>query len=280
MVPAEWVSMKSNKGNQFSKWVCVLALAIAGLLGSMSAAWASQSVTLGWDAISDPQIVGYRLHYGTSTGNYTQFFDVGASNTVTLTNLTAGTDYFFVVTCYNTVGAESLPSDEVSFSVAANVAPAVSLVSPGNTINGPATVTLSASASGTNASIVRVEFYAGSSKLGVATTAPYSIVWNNAQPGNYNLTAVAYDSNGSSSTSNAVPLNVVAFGATSLQRDQSGNYQLTVTGVVGSTCSVYVSEDLVNWRLLQTVANSGGTVTVSDSTANQVPRRFYKLASN
>lgn len=272
--------MISNGNVRLFRWICMLAFVVSGLLGSMSAVHASQSITLGWDLDADPQITGYRLYYGTASGSYTQSLDVGDLNTVTLLSLAGGNTYYAVVTSYNTAGAESLPSDEVSFNVATNSVPMVSLASPGSTINGPATITLSASASADNASIIRVEFYAGSSKLGVATTAPYSVVWNSAQPGNYNLSAVAYDSNNVSASSDVVPVNIVSFGVTNLERTSNGNYQFTVTGAPGSTCSIYISEDLVNWRLWEAVTNDNGTVRVSDETANQVPRRFYKLVSS
>ena len=77
-----------------------------------------------------------------------------------------------------------------------------------------------------------------------------------------------------------MPVNIVQFGVTGLQRESGGNYLLTISGAPGTKCSIYVSEDLVNWRLLQKVTNTNGTVTFNDTTAYQVPRRFYKLASN
>lgn len=60
------------------------------------------------------EVVGYRLHCGTASHNYTQIQDVGNATVATVSNLTAGRIYYFVVTAYNAVG-ESLPSNEVSF---------------------------------------------------------------------------------------------------------------------------------------------------------------------
>ncbi len=42
--------------------------------------------------------LGYRLHCGTASHNYTQIQDVGNATTVTVSNLTAGQIYFFC--CY------------------------------------------------------------------------------------------------------------------------------------------------------------------------------------
>src|SRR5437870_5649230 len=50
---------------------------IAFLLSCATPALASQNVTLAWDPSADPNTVGYDLHYGNGTGNYTQTINVG-----------------------------------------------------------------------------------------------------------------------------------------------------------------------------------------------------------
>jgi hypothetical protein len=84
-------------------------------VGSLSPAQAAQSVTLAWNPDTDPTVVGYRLHDGTSSGNYSQTIEVGNTTTATVSNLTAGRRYYFTVTAYNAAGLESLPSNQVSF---------------------------------------------------------------------------------------------------------------------------------------------------------------------
>lgn len=80
-------------------------------------AQAAQSVFLLWNANPAPDIVGYRVHYGTSSGNYSQSNDVGNVTGTTISNLNAGQTYYFAVTDYDTSGLESLPSNEVAYSV-------------------------------------------------------------------------------------------------------------------------------------------------------------------
>ncbi|MGB8170219.1 MAG: fibronectin type III domain-containing protein, partial [Chthoniobacteraceae bacterium] len=63
----------------------------------------------------EPDIAGYRLYYGTSSGTYPQMFDVGNTTGATVSNLAAGSRYYFAVTAYDTSYLESLPSDEVIF---------------------------------------------------------------------------------------------------------------------------------------------------------------------
>lgn len=71
---------------------------------------AAPIVTLAWDANTD-NTIGYKVHYGTATRNYTTHVDVG---NVTTTNFTLppGT-YFFAVSAYNQ-GGDSGYSAEVS----------------------------------------------------------------------------------------------------------------------------------------------------------------------
>ncbi len=73
-------------------------------------------VTLAWDASTDPKIVGYKIHYGNSSGSYQTVIDVGNIATYTISNLLDGTPYYFVATDYNTSGIESGYSNEVVFN--------------------------------------------------------------------------------------------------------------------------------------------------------------------
>ena len=99
----------------------VLSGIISLLLGlSLSPLQAAQSVTLAWNAVSG--VAGYRLHYGTASGTYIQITDVGDITTATVSSLTPGSTYYFVVTAYNVAGLESLPSNQVSFLATANAA--------------------------------------------------------------------------------------------------------------------------------------------------------------
>ena len=104
--------------------IALRALLLFLLLSStiVPSASATQSVTLSWDQNPEPDIAGYRLHYGTATGAYTETLDVGNVTTVTVSDLLDTASYFFVVTAFNTAGLESLPSNEATFT------PAVALV--------------------------------------------------------------------------------------------------------------------------------------------------------
>jgi uncharacterized repeat protein (TIGR02543 family) len=72
-------------------------------------------VTLAWDASTDPNVVGYKIHYGTASGNYPAVVNVGNKTTYTITNLPAGTVYYFAATGYDSSGQESGYSNEVVY---------------------------------------------------------------------------------------------------------------------------------------------------------------------
>ena len=86
-------------------------------------------VTLAWDLSSSPDIAGYRLYSGTTSGVYSQTSELGNATSTLVSNLVTGKTYFFVVTAYNTMGVESAPSDEVSYLAPPTTAPA-QMVSP------------------------------------------------------------------------------------------------------------------------------------------------------
>src|SRR4051794_39438214 len=71
------------------------------------------SITLAWDPSPDP-VGGYIIYWGTQSGQYTQQLNVGRTTTMQVTGLTAGNPYYFTVRAYNSAGALSAPSTEVS----------------------------------------------------------------------------------------------------------------------------------------------------------------------
>ena len=81
------------------------------------------AVSLAWDAPSTntdgsalTNLGGYKIHYGSSPGNYTGVLDVGLRGSYSLSDLAPGT-YYFTVTAYNRNGSESESSNEVNKTV-------------------------------------------------------------------------------------------------------------------------------------------------------------------
>ena len=86
---------------------------------------ASTSVTLGWvaptansDGSPITNLAGYKIHYGTSSSDYTETValnNAGLTRYV-LDNLKSGT-YYFAITAYNAQGMESPLSGEITTTV-------------------------------------------------------------------------------------------------------------------------------------------------------------------
>ncbi|MEI6393784.1 MAG: Ig-like domain-containing protein [Verrucomicrobiota bacterium] len=128
--------------------------------------------------------------------------------TLVLDNVQAVDAGIYTVVVSNASG--SLTSAAATLTVTVNQPPIVSLTSPTNnaTFTTPATIALVASASDSDGTIAKVEFFAGSTKLGEDTTAPYNFTWNNVAAGTYALSAKATDNQGAITTSIAVAITV------------------------------------------------------------------------
>ena len=101
-------------------------------------------------------------------------------------------------------------STAVSVTVNTNRAPTVSLSSPasGATYTAPATIAIAATASDTDGSVARVDFYANDQPVGSDTTSPFSFSWTNVAAGTYSLKAIATDNGGATTTSGLVSVTV------------------------------------------------------------------------
>src|SRR6185503_1751746 len=102
----------------------VLALARNVLVAAVSLCTltvrAASSAKVDWDASPSPNITAYTVRYGTASGSYPISQGAGTALTATVTNLTVGTRYYFVVTARNSSGLESDPSSEVSYTPSAS----------------------------------------------------------------------------------------------------------------------------------------------------------------
>jgi PA14 domain/K319L-like, PKD domain len=89
----------------------VIALVIATCV---SAASAEASVRLAWEANTEPDIAGYRLSYGTTSGQYATTIDVGNVTTFDFFEPNTSVKYFLAVRAYNAAGLSGPYSNEIS----------------------------------------------------------------------------------------------------------------------------------------------------------------------
>ena len=96
-------------------------------------------------------------------------------------------------------------------NILVDVPPAVTLTNPADNdyfVQG-SNICLGASASDAGGAVTQVEFFQGTTSLGVVPNAPYVLAWSNAPAGLYVLTACAMDNNGITTTSAPVTIHVL-----------------------------------------------------------------------
>jgi hypothetical protein len=102
-----------------ARWLRVRVLAVLVPLVAVSGNSLAGQVKLAWDPVANA--TGYRLHYGTSSGSYSSSVDAQSQTTVTVSGLTDGVRYYFVVTAYNSTTTSNF-SNEVSAVVPTSTA--------------------------------------------------------------------------------------------------------------------------------------------------------------
>ncbi|SEW25588.1 chitinase [Chitinophaga sp. YR573] len=95
-------------------------------------------------------------------------------------------------------------------STPTNVAPVVNLTAPAANASytAPGSISITATATDSDGTVAKVEFYNGTTLLGTSTTSPYSYTWSNVAAGSYTIKAIATDNSGASTTSSSVAVTV------------------------------------------------------------------------
>jgi hypothetical protein len=75
-------------------------LVIAAFVCTTSTVFAQSSITLAWDASSDPAVTGYILSWGTTAGSYSSSLNVGKVTQYTVAGLNPDIKYTFAVQAY------------------------------------------------------------------------------------------------------------------------------------------------------------------------------------
>ena len=158
---------------------------VAVLLSAFAARAATTNVTLAWNANTETNLAGYRLHYGTASGVYSASKLVGAGVlSTTASNLTTGQTYYFAVKATNTAGLESPFSTEVAYLIpGVNTAP----VASAQTVTTPEDAAKAITLSGTDADGNALSFsIVSSANFGTLSGALPNITYT--PPANFNGT--------------------------------------------------------------------------------------------
>jgi peptidoglycan/xylan/chitin deacetylase (PgdA/CDA1 family)/regulation of enolase protein 1 (concanavalin A-like superfamily) len=192
-----------------------------------------------------------------------------------------------VLSSHDVTALASSTMDGVGVTGASPAAPAVTITVPtsgSSYYNAPAAIPITATATGgTGATVGRVDFYAGSTLVGTATSGPYSATWGSAAAGSYSLTAVVTDSLGRTGTSSPVTISVGSSAPPSVAITAPANgasYQAPATIPIGATAtagngsSVSRVEFYAGATLIGTASASPYAVTWSN-----VPAGSYSLTA-
>ena len=134
--------------------------------------------------------------------------DTAAPYTYSNTAVPVGS-YSYTAKAYDNNGGVTTSTP---IAVKVNAAPSVALTSPaaGTVVQPSGSVNLAATATDTDGTVVKVEFYRGTTLLGTATAAPYTYSDTGAPSGTYSYSARAYDDNGAVTASAGVSVRVNA----------------------------------------------------------------------
>jgi hypothetical protein len=79
-------------------------------------------LTVAWEKNPEPGVAGYKIYYGTSSGEYDYSVDVGNQTICTISGIEPDRTYYFAATAYNEIG-ESNFSAEKSYSISSEPDP-------------------------------------------------------------------------------------------------------------------------------------------------------------
>jgi hypothetical protein len=156
--------------------------------------------------------------------------------------------------------------------------PTVTLTNPvsGAVFAAPASINLKASASVSGGTVTNVEYFAGTTSLGHATTSPFAVTGNLPNPGSYALKAVATAS-GLSATSSVVNITVVSPTPVTLTPPTfvGGQFSFSYSADPGLRYVVQSSSNLVDW--VSVVTNVAAGTSVPFSTGLATDPAFYRV---
>jgi PKD repeat protein len=170
-------------------------LALLATLGIFIGNANAGQVALAWDAVSGA--TGYRLYYGTSSGNYASNVDAKTATSYTVANLSDGARYYFSVRSYNATTTSGYSTEVNTVVGAAATGPVASFTASSTSGTAPLTVNFTDTSTG-GATAWSWNFGNGSSSTAKNPSATYTTA------GTFTVTLTATASGKSNSTSKTI----------------------------------------------------------------------------
>ena len=111
--------LPSRKGAFFIVVLSGLLLLLLAVLSLLVPAVHAAQVTVAWDPNPEPEVAGYKIYYGTTSGSYTASIDAGSATSAVISGLQDGATYFFSAVAYDNSNNESGFSNEITYAVPA-----------------------------------------------------------------------------------------------------------------------------------------------------------------
>jgi len=169
---------------------------------------AGKAITIEADATdSDGTISNVEFFYTTNNKDTIQ---IGSSTTspyqVSWTPLSTGT-YKIIARATDNLGATSQTAISINVT---NTLPTISITAPVNNSTHPfgTAVEIKVNAADADGSVIKVEFFNGTTKIGESTTSPFTFLWEDVALGTYTITAKATDNIGGTTTSLPVQFSI------------------------------------------------------------------------
>jgi hypothetical protein len=223
-------------------------------------------LTLTWDSSPSPEIVGYRLYYGTASGDYTNSIATGNLTATTVSGLSAGVTYYFAVTAFTADGLESDFSNEVSYT---RQAPGATVRALGMS-DGQFTLTVSGLV-GHTYDLEATEDFSTWTVIGTVTVGSSGSL-DFIDPNAANFSQRLYRTRDVQVSGQQTPSVQIQIRGVS-----GGQFVLTVVGLSGHTYDLEATEDFSTWTVIGTVTvSSSGSQDFTDMNAADYAQRFYR----
>ncbi len=189
----------------------MMSITAEDVFSSTTLTWTTPTTNTDGTILTD--LEGFKIYYGTTSGNYTNSINAGDVTSYTFNNLTSGTTYYFAVTAYDTAGLESTYSNQVAkteSAVSDTTAPTVTAFTIPAT-SSSLTVAINSFIATDNAAVTGYMVNESATKpsasaAGWTSTVPTSYPF--ATAGSKNLYAWAKDAAGNVSTSRSASVTV------------------------------------------------------------------------
>jgi hypothetical protein len=224
------------------------------------------SLTLAWDAVSDPGVAGYNIYYGTTSQVYPYVVHVGDTNVATIFGLVPGITYFIAMTTRLATGLESAYSDEIVFSLPSTVP----VIRPSALPAGQVGLAVSAPA-GHTYDVLATEDFALWLSIGTVTVDA-SGAFNFIDPDAAQYPSRFYQLH---ETTYTVPGSLPVFNRITAS---DAGLQVQITGQVGHTYEILTTQDMQVWGVVGfATVGIGGSGTATVPANPYFPISFYKL---